>query len=158
MGTTILKTIQIVSTSDVLGGKPRIEGRRISVEHIVRHHLYEGMSLEDMQTAFGLSPAEIHAALSYYYQHQQDIEHSIEGRGDTLGHIRDQQAHIMDLLEKGISTTQVAAHLGISDRAVRKLIDSGTLPAHKIGREWFIDPADLERPEVKNRRPGRPKQ
>ena len=158
METTILRTIQIVSTSDVLGGKPRLEGRRISVEHIVRYHLDEGMLLEDMQTAFGLSPAEIHATLSYYYQHQQDIERSTEERSETLSRIRDRQTHIVDLLEKGISITQAAARLGISDRAVRKLTDSGTLPAHKIGREWFIDPADLERAEVKNRRPGRPKQ
>jgi len=69
----------------------------------------------------------------------------------------DRQAHIMSLLEKGISTTQAATRLGITERAVRKLVDSGTLPAHKIGREWFIDPADLERATVKNRRPGRPK-
>lgn len=138
MQTMILRTIQIVSTPDILGGKPRLEGRRISVEHIIRHYLREGMSLEDMQTAFGLSPAEIHAALSYYYQHQQDIELSIEERSEMLGPIKDQQAHMMSLLEKGISTTHAAARLGISERAVRKLIDSGTLPAHKIGREWFI--------------------
>jgi excisionase family DNA binding protein len=56
---------------------------------------------------------------------------------------------------KFIGTTKAAARLGISPNRVRALIDSGRLKAHKIGREYAINPSDLK--AVKNRKPGRPR-
>jgi excisionase family DNA binding protein len=156
MATTVLKTIQIVSTPDVLGGKPRIEGRRISVEHVVRHHLLAGMSLEEMNAAFDLSPAEIHTALAYYYQHPDEIEASIKERESILEKVRTAQEIRIHLLKHGIESPEAAQRLNITERGVLKLIESGTLAAEKIGGRWFIDPADLERDEVKNRKRGRP--
>ena len=38
---------------------------------------------------------------------------------------------------------------------VRVLIDSGRLKAMKVGREWLIDPKDLD--AVKERKVGRPR-
>ena len=40
-----------------------------------------------------------------------------------------------------MSSSQVAAHLGVSDRRVRGLIDSGQIPAHQIAGRWVV-PAD----------------
>jgi excisionase family DNA binding protein len=54
-----------------------------------------------------------------------------------------------------LTTAQVAARLGISRRRVLALIQSGRLPAQKVGRDWLIDPKDLSK--VKIRKPGRPK-
>jgi excisionase family DNA binding protein len=151
-----LDTIKIVSSPNILGGKPRIEGRRISVHHVVRHHLHGGMSLEDMQRAFDLSPAEIYAALSYYYLHQDAIESTIsEERAEHEAGLLE-QTQVIALLEHGIDAAEAAVRLGITERGVRKLIEGGTLPAKKIGDKWFIDPDDLKRDEVKNRRRGRP--
>lgn len=37
-----------------------------------------------------------------------------------------------------MSGSQVAAHLGVSDRRVRALIDSGQLPGHQIAGRWVV--------------------
>lgn len=54
-----------------------------------------------------------------------------------------------------ITTSQAAAHLGITPRRVLALIKAGRLPAQKFGRDWMIDPKDLDK--VKERKQGRPK-
>jgi excisionase family DNA binding protein len=56
---------------------------------------------------------------------------------------------------KIISTAEAARKLGVSANRVRALIDSNRLKAMKVGREWLIDPKDLD--AVKNRTPGRPR-
>jgi excisionase family DNA binding protein len=56
---------------------------------------------------------------------------------------------------KVIGTTEAAKRLGISQNRVRDLIASGRLKAQKIGREYAINPKDLD--AVKNRIPGRPR-
>ena len=56
---------------------------------------------------------------------------------------------------KIIGTTEAARRLGVSANRVRALIDSKRLRATRVGREWLIDPKDLD--AVKKRTPGRPK-
>ncbi len=152
--TTILSSISIVSSPDILDGKPRLEGHRIGVHQIVYHVLYQGWNYQELEEAYGLPPADVHAALSYYYGHVEEIESLIERNldDDSPPRIRELAA----LLDSFLSTGQAAQRLQITERAVRKLIDSGTLPAKKVGANWFIHPDDLNRPEVKNRKPGRP--
>lgn len=60
---------------------------------------------------------------------------------------------------KKLTVPQVAERLGVVQSRVRAMIKQGKFPsAEKIMRDWLIDASDLERPEVKCRRPGRPKQ
>ncbi|MFL5804562.1 MAG: DUF433 domain-containing protein [Roseiflexaceae bacterium] len=67
----------IVRTPGVLGGKPRIAGHRIAVQHVVVWHDRMGMSVDDIANEYGLSPADIHAALAYYHDHQDEINTAI---------------------------------------------------------------------------------
>lgn len=53
-----------------------------------------------------------------------------------------------------ISTSQAATLLGISRSRVLKLIKDERLPAQKVGRDWIIDPDDLEKVAI--RKPGYP--
>ena len=54
-----------------------------------------------------------------------------------------------------IPVSKAAALLGVTPRRVQALITSGKLPAQRIGRDYLIDPGDLE---LLERRPsGRPK-
>jgi uncharacterized protein (DUF433 family) len=75
---------QIVSTPNIRGGRPRIDGHRITVAEVVL--AYEGAlgswSTERIAKEFDLTHAEIHTALAYYYAHQEEIDHSI--REDEL--------------------------------------------------------------------------
>ena len=67
----------IVQTPDTLGGKPRIEGRRISVQDVVIWHFHMGMGLDEIGTEFDLSPAQINATLTYYKLHRDEIDTAI---------------------------------------------------------------------------------
>ena len=44
-----------------------------------------------------------------------------------------------------MSTGQAAAALGVSPNRVRQVLESAQLPGRKIGRDWLIRRADLER-------------
>ena len=56
---------------------------------------------------------------------------------------------------KIITTVEAAKRLKVSPSRVRALIQAKRLKAFKYGREWLIDPKDLE--AVKDRKVGRPR-
>jgi excisionase family DNA binding protein len=56
---------------------------------------------------------------------------------------------------KLIGTKEASSRLAISQQRIQALIKIGKLPAEKVGRDWLIKEADLER--VRNRPIGRPK-
>ena len=56
---------------------------------------------------------------------------------------------------KIITTTEAARRLGVTPTRVRALIEAKRLKAFKYGREWLIDPKDLD--AVKDRKVGRPR-
>ena len=61
-------------TPGVLGGKPRIAGHRISVAQIAEMYLKMGESIEEIARDYNLSPASVHAAMTSYYDHQEEID------------------------------------------------------------------------------------
>lgn len=105
--------------------------------------------------AYQLERAEIYAALAYYYDHQEEIDAIIAEQLDDEDEAPE-ASELLNQIASALTTAQAAKRLEITERGVRNLIDTGTLPARKIGKQWFIDPEDLERPDVKNRKPGRP--
>lgn len=56
---------------------------------------------------------------------------------------------------KIITTVEAAKRLNVTPSRVRALIEAKRLKAFKYGREWLIDPKDLE--AVKDRKVGRPR-
>ncbi|WEL17762.1 Putative antitoxin of wHTH fold [Halorhabdus sp. SVX81] len=64
---------EIVSTADVLGGAPRIEGRRIGVHHIAKRVIDAGESTEQVAADYDLDIADVHRALVYYYDHPDEM-------------------------------------------------------------------------------------
>lgn len=62
----------IVRDPDVLGGKPVIEGHHIAVHHIAWWYS-QGITTERLAQEYALTPAEVHAALVYYYDHKDEI-------------------------------------------------------------------------------------
>jgi uncharacterized protein (DUF433 family) len=65
-------------TPGIRGGKPHITGSRITVADIVLMHCRLGVSLEEIAGKYDLPLASVYAAMSYYYDHQQDVDQSIE--------------------------------------------------------------------------------
>lgn len=64
---------EIVSTDDVLGGAPRIEGRRIGVHHVARRVIDAGEPPERVAADYDLDIADVHRALAYYYDHADEM-------------------------------------------------------------------------------------
>ncbi len=53
-----------------------------------------------------------------------------------------------------LTTAQAAGRLGLTVRAIQKMIEAGRLEARKVGRDYLIDPSALE--NIPRQAPGRP--
>jgi len=74
---------RIVKTEDVLGGDPRIVGRRISVLFV--HERVEGRGLNPQTIAdrHDLDVADVYRALAYYHEHPAEMA-DIQQRRDEM--------------------------------------------------------------------------
>ena len=61
----------------VAGGKPRIAGRRITVQNVVIWHERLGKSADEIASEYDLTLADVYAALAYYFDHREEIDRSI---------------------------------------------------------------------------------
>lgn len=69
---------RIVRRPDISGGEPIIRGTRISVRHIVER-VQAGQSVDDILAALPhLTAAQVYDALSYYHDHQAEMDQLIE--------------------------------------------------------------------------------
>ena len=60
-------------------GVARIAGSRVKVIHLVMHKTANGWTVEQLQAQFPhLTPAQVHAALAYYYDHQAELDAQIQ--------------------------------------------------------------------------------
>jgi uncharacterized protein (DUF433 family) len=67
----------IESTTDTRGGKPRISDTRITVADIGLMHRRLGRALEEIAGTYDLPLAAVYAAMSYYYDHKDEIDQSL---------------------------------------------------------------------------------
>jgi uncharacterized protein (DUF433 family) len=67
----------IESTPTIRGGRPRISGTRISVDDIVIMYVHLAQCVEEIVAKYELTPAAVHAALVYYYDHKSEIDQTI---------------------------------------------------------------------------------
>ena len=78
----------ITKTPEVCGGKACIDGTRIRVNNVVFLHK-NGANDEKIHVAYpDLTPAQIHAALAYYYDNRAEIDTELvadRAWADSLG-------------------------------------------------------------------------
>ena len=67
--TTISLDSLIITTPAIMGGEPRLRGRRIRVKDIVMWYEYRGMSVDEISSQFGIGLADVYVALAYYHAH-----------------------------------------------------------------------------------------
>ena len=73
-------------------GVPWISGANTKVIEVVLDKMAHGWSPEEMHRQHPhLSMAQIHAALSYYYEHQAEVDADIERRDRYVEELRAQQ-------------------------------------------------------------------
>jgi uncharacterized protein (DUF433 family) len=80
----------IVITPDIVGGKPHITGHRVTVQNIVIWHEWMGRSADEIATEYGLTLADVYAALAYYYDHRVEIDETIKESKDFVEALRQQ--------------------------------------------------------------------
>ena len=56
------------------GGKPRIRGRRVTVQDIALWHERLGKSADEIAAEYALTLADVYAALAYYFDHREEID------------------------------------------------------------------------------------
>jgi len=73
----MLERKHIETTPGICGGQPRIAGHRIRVQDVVLW-TEQGQSPDEIVSSFPqLSLADVHAALTYYYDHRVEIDQQI---------------------------------------------------------------------------------
>ena len=67
----------------ICGGKPHVAGHRVKVQHVAMWHERQGKSPDEILAEHpGLTLADVHAALAYYYDHRQQIDADIQSDKD----------------------------------------------------------------------------
>ena len=55
-----------------------------------------------------------------------------------------------------LTTAEAAARLGVGIRRIQAMIKAGQIQTILVGRFHLIHPRELEKPEIVNRKPGKP--
>ena len=64
----------IIKSSDILGGRPRIAGTRVSVQRITAWYKM-GLNAEEISERMGnVTLVQVYAALTYYHANREEIE------------------------------------------------------------------------------------
>jgi uncharacterized protein (DUF433 family) len=88
-------------------GTPGIAGTRFTVAFVARAHTVRGYTAAEIVEAYpSLTPAEVHSALAYYFDHKAQIERQIEAERQERASLRtdwaDSQAKLRaDLRARG---------------------------------------------------------
>ncbi len=71
---TAASAAQVVKTPGVRGGKARIDGTRVCVVDVVRHHQRGAIPAQIVEAFPSLTLVQVKAALAYFDGHRQEIE------------------------------------------------------------------------------------
>jgi uncharacterized protein (DUF433 family) len=84
-------TQHIVRTPGTLGGSPHIAGHRVRVMDIVVWHEKRSFSPDQIVDLFpGITLADVHAALAYYFDHTDEIEAEFSREAKTIAETQPQ--------------------------------------------------------------------
>ena len=79
---------RVIKAPSICGGKPRIDGHRITVENIAVWHDRFGRSADAIASECDVGLADIYAALAYYFAHREEIDASLRERRAFIEQLR----------------------------------------------------------------------
>ena len=92
---------RIVLTPGVCGGKPRINGHRIKVQHVAVWHERMGMSADEIvQDHPELTLADVYSALAYYFDNRVAIDGNIRDDREFADELRRQSPSLLNRATK----------------------------------------------------------
>jgi uncharacterized protein (DUF433 family) len=98
----------IERTPDTAGGRPRIRGRRITVQHIAIWHERLGKSADEIAAEYDLTLADVHAALAYYFDHREEID---ERMAEDRAFVQALRAHTPSLRDQKLRSLRGEAYV-----------------------------------------------
>ena len=90
-------------TLGIAGGKPRIAGRRITVQNIVIWYERMGKTADEICAEHTLTLAEVYAALAYYFDHREEIDQRIKEDDAFAKALRQQTPAILPMKLKALA-------------------------------------------------------
>lgn len=82
-GTVLRADEHIASDREILNGVPIVKGTRIAVRCIAGYYQM-GMSTDEILISLPhLTASQVHAALAYYFDHQDEIDRDLQENSDT---------------------------------------------------------------------------
>lgn len=153
----VLAINHIVKTLGVCGGAPRVDGTRITVDWIAGQMIYAGRTMAEMVEDYAhvpLTPSRLHAALAYYYDHQDEIDSLIADNEQILEELR--QLQRPSGIEGYVTAKQAAEMLGIDHkgRHIARLCREGVLTCKKMANRWMVSRVSIEAYKHSDRKPG----
>jgi uncharacterized protein (DUF433 family) len=91
---------RIVKTPGVRGGKPRIAGHRITVSDVAIWHERMGMSADEIVSDYpSITVSDVRAALSYYFEHRDEVDREIQDGEEFAERTRNQAPSLFEELK-----------------------------------------------------------
>jgi uncharacterized protein (DUF433 family) len=81
--------MSITRDEDVLGGEPSIDETRVGVRHVAVRVIDSGQSPAYVADQVDLSLAEVYEALSYYYDHVEEMRDLERENEDAFERVRE---------------------------------------------------------------------
>jgi uncharacterized protein (DUF433 family) len=96
--------VRIVSTPGTRGGKPRIDGHRITVADVAIWYQRMGMSPDEIVSTYPtITLSDVHAALAYYYEHRDRIDADIREGEEAAEKLRAGQPSIFEKVRQRVA-------------------------------------------------------
>lgn len=75
---TPVQTIDLIAIDPYIrSGRPYVLGTTVTVSDVAIAKLYHDKDADGIADWYGLSLPQVYAALAYYYEHKDDIDHEI---------------------------------------------------------------------------------
>ncbi len=81
----------IVSNPKIRGGRPCIAGTGLRVTDVAMAMLFHRQTPDEIGAAYGLSMAQVHAALAYYYEHKAELDEDIRSQIARARELKEQR-------------------------------------------------------------------
>ena len=88
---TILNINLIASNPEVRGGRPVVAGTGVCVSDIAAAAVFHRLPPDGIAAEYGLTLAQVYAALAYYYEHKTGIDAELRERDELIAAAKEQR-------------------------------------------------------------------
>jgi uncharacterized protein (DUF433 family) len=92
--------MEVVNHIEIVDGQARIRGRTLKAKMVARMHLWENQPIKKVMEHYGLSAAEVYAALAFYYDNQAELDAEYEANIALLREVGTSSAEFKARIEK----------------------------------------------------------